>query len=319
MCTSIAAGLDDFYFGRTLDLDRDFGNEVIITPRNYALNLRCGRMVSRHLAYVGIGLVKDGYALYADAMNERGLCIAALNFPGNAYYSSHTGNEERWLAPFEIIPAVMSECATLDDARQLLGGIAVFDVPHSPDMPNTPLHWHIADNSGSIVFEVTRGGTNVYENPFGVLANNPPFPFHRDNMALYLNVSAEMPQCDVFGNGVLAHGMPGDYSSPSRFVRGALLSKMAHGHGGGIYDFFTLLGAVSVPRGSVLTADGKLHFTRYRCCMQTASGRYFFNTARDADIRCVDIKKEKLDGESLLVFDIDDRGKVRQPGQPKIL
>lgn len=318
MCTSIAARLNDFYFGRTLDLDHDFGESVIITPRNLPFRFRDGRITRRHYAFCGMGQAVDGYPLCADAMNERGLCIAALNFPRNAYYPTHVQDGKRCLAPFEVIPAIMAECATLEDVRRMLSDTAVCDVPFSDELPNTPLHWHIADKSGSIVFEVTRVGGNVYENAHGVLTNNPPFPFHRDNMALYLNISRDMPRCEVFGNGVLGHGMPGDYSSPSRFVRASLLSHMTEGNGG-MEDFFAILGAISVPRGSVVNAEGALHYTRYCCCMDTHEGIYAFRTCRDSRTRYVSMKKESLDSETLLIFDIDDRDEARRLDQPKIL
>lgn len=37
--------------------------------------------------------VADGYPLYYDAMNEKGLCMAGLNFVGNAAYAAPRGGE----------------------------------------------------------------------------------------------------------------------------------------------------------------------------------------------------------------------------------
>jgi len=300
MCTSIAFNLDSFYFGRNLDLDKDFGDGVIITPRNFPLSFRCGKEIRTHYAFVGMGTAIDGCPLYADGMNEHGLCIAGLDFKGNAHYNREFDRGRVNLAPFEIIPYLLGVCKDINGVKEELCRLVAIDVPFSDKIPNSPLHFHIADRSGSIALEFTRGGVNAYDNPYGVLTNNPPFPFHRDNMALYQNLSnGALSDRDAYCNGILARGLPGDYSSPSRFVKAAWLAKTVSGHGGDISLAFSVMYAVAPPKYAVFNIDGEPHFTRYTSIM--GDGKYAIRLYGELIFTVVDIKKESLDSEALII------------------
>ena len=85
MCTSIAYTTKHFYFGRNLDLEYSFGEEVVITPRNYRFTYKKQEAAPAGYAMVGMANVVAEYPLYAEAVNEKGLGIAGLNFPGNAF------------------------------------------------------------------------------------------------------------------------------------------------------------------------------------------------------------------------------------------
>src|SRR5699024_2599362 len=82
MCTCIAYKNKDFYFGRNLDLDCSFGEQVVVTPRNFSLEFRNTEWENRHYAMIGMASADDRFPLYAEAVNEKGLCMAGLNFPG---------------------------------------------------------------------------------------------------------------------------------------------------------------------------------------------------------------------------------------------
>ncbi len=297
----------EFCFGRTLDLDRDFGDGAVITPRNYVFNFRCGEVMRRHPAFIGMATVINGFPLYADGMNECGVCIAALEFSSNAYYPPMPQAAKRAIAPFEVIPYLLGRCESLDEVKDELDKVSIVDVPFSDDIPNSALHWHIADKSGSLVLESTKSGMQVYENPLGVLANNPPFPFHRDNCSLYLNstnksVKESGAECGaIFCNGVMGRGIPGDYTSPSRFVRTAWLNRHTrYGEDEGVGAAFAILGSIAPPRGSVTSESGKEHYTRYTCVMEPKSLSYAYKRDFDTEIRVTHMKKESLDNETLI-------------------
>ena len=86
MCTAAAFQNQDFYFGRNLDLDYSYHEEITITPRNYPFRFRYAETLSQHYAMIGMAYVADDYPLYYEATNEAGLSMAGLNFPGNADY-----------------------------------------------------------------------------------------------------------------------------------------------------------------------------------------------------------------------------------------
>lgn len=309
MCTAIAYHGSGFYFGRNMDLDCSFGERVVITPRNYRFAFRKTAPMDQHLALIGMAAVADGYPLYADAVNEKGLCMAGLNFPDNAYYPDRYEPKKQNVSPFELIPWVLGQCETLDDARNLLEETHLIAVPFSGALPLTPLHWMIADASGTLVLESTREGLQIYENPTGVLTNNPPFPFHVANLAHYAGLSNRMPPDSVFaalgtapfGMGLGAVGLPGDFSSASRFVKAAWLCGLVTSVDGTecVSQVFRILGAVAPIKGTVLTADGKEHYTTYSVCIDTARGLYRYRTHERPETRTADIHSVELNGDRL--------------------
>ena len=84
MCTAISYVTKDHYFGRNLDMEFSYDETVTITPRNYPFFFAEGTEMRRHYAMIGVAYVVGGYPLYYDAVNEKGLCMAALSFPHEA-------------------------------------------------------------------------------------------------------------------------------------------------------------------------------------------------------------------------------------------
>lgn len=111
MCTAVTYKTGDFYFGRTLDYDFSYVEEVTITPRRYPFHFGSMGTVDTHYAIIGMAYVLDGYPLYYDAVNEKGLGIAGLNFVGNAYYGDKIPGKDN-IAQFELIPWIFSQCSS---------------------------------------------------------------------------------------------------------------------------------------------------------------------------------------------------------------
>ena len=307
MCTSIALKTKDFYFGRNLDLEYQFGERVVVTPRNYPFAFRRAGRMDRHFAMIGMAAVMDGYPLYAEAANERGLCMAGLNFPGNAYYSEEEAADKANVSPFELIPWLLGQCASVREARKLLESTRLVRINFREDMPLTPLHWHIADREASIVLEAMRDGMRVYDNPVGVMTNNPPFDFHMTNLNQYLNLTADYPsnrfhesaELAPFGVGLGALGLPGDFSPTSRFVKTVFLklnSISDGGEAGSVSRFFHLLDAVAMPDGVVATKNGKFERTSYSCCVNADTGVFYYKTYVNNQLTAVSMHHENLDG-----------------------
>mgnify|MGYP003293685453 CR=1 FL=1 len=177
MCTAITYKTKDHYFGRTLDLEYTYEEQVTVTPRNYVFSFRMKDAVKSHYAIIGMATVADNYPLYYEAVNECGLSMAGLNFPGNAHYFP-TEEEKDNIAPFELIPWILSQCKTVAEARVLLKRMNLYEINFSEEFPLSPLHWMIADKEGAITVESMADGLHIYENPVKVLANNPVFPYH---------------------------------------------------------------------------------------------------------------------------------------------
>jgi len=312
MCTAISFHSHNHYFGRTLDLEYGYHEQVTITPRNFPLSFRTKPTLEQHHAIIGIAYISEDYPLYYDAVNEKGLGMAGLNFPGFAHYNEPHKEKDN-ISPFEFIPWILGQCATLEEARILLARINLVNIPFSPALPLSPLHWIIADDSGAITVEATSEGLSVYENPVGVLTNNPPFPYHMTNLVHYMALSPHAPEnrfaphLDLrpFSQGMGAIGLPGDLSSPSRFIRAAFTKENSHcGHTEEeqVRQFFHIMGSVSIVRGNVQLDRDKFEITRYTSCCNTHRGVYYYTTYENSRITAVDLHREKLDGSALISY-----------------
>lgn len=312
MCTAATYKTKDFYFGRTLDYEFSYGDEVTITPRNYTFDFRFSGKLENHYAMIGMAHVADGYPLYYDAVNEKGLGMAGLNFVGNAVYKKPVEGKEN-VAQFEFIPWILSRCATVKEAKKCIEKINLTDTPFSDNLPVAQLHWLIADSNGAITVESVKDGIRVYENPVGVLTNNPPFDEQLFSLNNYMNLSPKSPK-NTFANGLKlktysrgmgALGLPGDLSSQSRFVRVAFV-KMNSLSGGSenesVSQFFHILGSVDQQRGCCDVGQGKYEITLYTSCCNADKGIYYYTTYENHQITAVDMRKEKLDGKDLIRY-----------------
>ena len=159
MCTAATYKTKDFYFGRTLDYEFSYGDEVTVTPRNYPINFRFMGVRNNHFAMIGMAHVADDYPLYYEAFNEKGLGMAGLNFVGNAAYNepdqggiNRESNVEN-VAVFEFIPWILSQCATVDEAKERLQFINLTNTQFNDMFPCANLHWIIADKENCITVE----------------------------------------------------------------------------------------------------------------------------------------------------------------------
>ena len=311
MCTAIGYQGRDFYFGRNLDLEYSYFEEVTITPRNLPLNFRKTDTVNTHFAMIGMATVVDNYPLYYDATNEHGLSMAGLNFPGNAVY--HPFAKKMYnISPFELIPWILGKCKTVSDARECLKGINLVNIDFSRDYPLSPLHWIISDKNESIVAEPIEIGLKIYDDPVGILTNNPPFDFHMYNLSNYLNLTHEEPvnrftnQVDLkpYSNGMGSIGLPGDLSSASRFIKAAftkLNSVSGVTEEESISQFFHILGSVAQPRGCV-KVNGEYEKTIYTSCCNTSRGIYYYTTYENNQITAVSLFHADLNASELRRF-----------------
>ena len=192
MCTAATYETEDFYFGRTLDYECSFGEEVVVTPRRFPYSFRNGRKLDEHYAMIGMAHVEEGCPLYYEAVNEKGLGMAGLNFVGNAFYGEQVRGRDN-VAFFEFIPWILGQCASLEEARDLLRRIHLTGEAFSSRLPVAQLHWMISGREGSIVVESMKDGLHIHDNPVGVMTNNPPFPLQMFQLNNYMGLSVDEP------------------------------------------------------------------------------------------------------------------------------
>ena len=171
MCTASTYKTKDFYMGRTFDYEFSYGEEIVVTPRKYVFDFRHTDKLTTHYAMIGMAFVADGYPLYYDAVNEKGLGMAGLNFVGNAVYEDAAVNvrtNEVQVAQFEFIPWILGQCASVAEAKRKIANMRLTKTPFSDQLPAAQLHWMIADQEECIVVESMQDELHVYDNPVGV-------------------------------------------------------------------------------------------------------------------------------------------------------
>ena len=314
MCTAATYKTKDFYFGRTLDYEFSYGDEVTITPRNYVFNFREKEKIETHYAIIGMAYVTENYPLYYDAINEKGLGMAGLNFVGNAYYREKVEGKDN-IAQFEFIPWILSQCASVAEAKKLIEKINLTNVQFNEKLPLAQLHWIISDSNESITVESVKEGIKVYPNPVGVLTNNPPFNQQMFELNKYMQLSSKSPEnrfseelnLEKYSRGMGAIGLPGDLSSKSRFVRVAFVkmnSKSSDTEEESVSQFFHILNSVDQQRGCCELDDGKYEITIYTSCCNASKGIYYYTTYNNHQITAIDMNKEELGSENLIRYPI---------------
>lgn len=311
MCTSISYKNKDHYFGRNLDYEFSYNETVTVTPRNYPLVFRKVDALTSHYAMIGMAFVQNNYPLYYDATNEKGLSMAGLNFPKYAEYKPFTPGKDN-VTPFEFIPWILGQCATVAEARVLLTKINLLDENFSAELPLSPLHWMISDDKASIVVESTHDKLTVYDNPVNVMTNSPTFDFHLLNLSHYMGVTreiannrfAEKLDLTAYSRGAGGFGLPGDLSSASRFVRAAFVlnnSITDENEKSSVNQFFHILGSVAQQKGCCAVDHG-YEYTIYSSCCNTTKGIYYYTTYENSQITAVDMRKTNLDGTELTSY-----------------
>lgn len=313
MCTASNYITDNHYFGRNFDYEISYNERVTITPRNYKFEFRKIDAIESHYAIIGIAAGIDGYPLYYDACNEKGLAIAGLNFAGNAVYREME-DEMVNITPFELIPYLLGKAASVSEARELLAEINLVNINFADELPLSPLHWMMSDENEAIVIEPMADGLKIYDNPVGVLTNNPPF----DKQLFYLNnyraLSNKNPEktfggdfdLDEYSRGMGAIGLPGDLSSSSRFAKVAFTRANSYSdsdEASSVGQFFHILGSVEQQNGCTFITDPDLYeYTIYTSCYSTSKGILYYRTYHNSQITAVDLNREDLDSTELINY-----------------
>lgn len=180
-------------------------------------------------------------------------------------------------------------------------------------MPVAQLHWIISDSEETITVESVKEGIKIYENPVGVLTNNPPFDMQMFALNNYMNLSTKPSENNFskklnlkqYSRGMGALGLPGDLSSQSRFVRVAFTkmnSTSSDDEKESVSQFFHILHSVDQQRGCCNLGDDKFEITLYSSCCNANKGIYYYTAYDNHQITAVDMNKEDLDGNQLVTY-----------------
>ena len=314
MCTGIryTDGSGNLYLARNLDWTTGYGERVVLTPTGYATKSPFGAVPEIKHAVIGMGIVEEDTPLYFDCGNDAGLAVAGLNFPGYAQYADGPVEGKTNVAAFEFPLWVASQFASVDEAEAALGNVAIVDRPINEKFPSSMLHWIIGDSKRAIVVEYTSSGMHVFHDDVDVLTNQPGFEWHHENLRNYLNLSPDFPEEVVlnqahlvpFGSGSQMRGIPGDYYSPSRFVR----ASYVHAHypqktteEENVSRAFHTLQQVAMVDGSAAMGTGEYEKTIYTGLFSAQTMTYYWNTYDDPAVQSAAMADHRADGAELVV------------------
>jgi choloylglycine hydrolase len=317
MCTAVSLINRMHLFGRTLDLECSYGENLVSVPPHFPLDFRYYSRDTQHLAFTGVAHIAGGIPLFYDGVNESGLAVAALNFPKYAVYREYKHGMLN-IASFELIPLLLSKCKTVSEARAFLSRINITGDSFSAELPPTQLHWIVADRNGVLTAEPEEGGLKIYDNTVGVLSNSPDFSYQMKHLADYMQVDSLSPdnrlcpdvQLSCYSRGMGGIGLPGDWSSSSRFVRAVYAKNhisVSRSDIEAVTQFFYIMSAVSQPEGCVVTDEGRPVRTVYTSCIDTLNGRYYFTTYYNRRIRAVSLHDMHQNLNKLKIYPMTDK------------
>ena len=318
MCTAITLKTSENHHlvGRNFDIHPMNDLSVALVPREFEyVNRVTNEEMKTKYAVLGMGLFYENHILFCDGVNEKGLSCLMLQLSKFSTWSHKIRKDKVNIAPYDVAFWVLSNFSTISELMEGFKQLNIVALPDDQTALSTEIHWLVSDTSGqSIVIERTRDKLTVYNNKVGVLANSPTFDWHLNNLDCYINVKSEQPEETKWGqqmlspysNGFGTIGLPGDFSSPSRFVKAAFLRNhvnVGEGDESAISECFHILDNFVVPRGVVETPKRKeCHLTKYSACLCLETQLYYYKTSSNQQIQVIDLNKENLDAKGLKLF-----------------
>ncbi len=331
-CTGITLRAQDgaVVYGRTLEWGTfDLRSRIVIFPRGHQFvgetpDGTPGRKWTGQYGIVGIDMLEK--AILGDGMNEQGLVAGLFYHPGFATYEDYDpANADRSIAPTDVMQYILSNFATVEEARQGLTEVSVVNVVEPALGFPAPVHLMITDPTGEqIVVEWKDGAMQIFEAPLGVITNAPTYDWHMTNIRNYINLSpVAVPSRSIdeldfspLGGGSGMIGLPGDFTPPSRFVRAVAFAKTARPTADGpetIYEIFRILDNFNVPLGASEgdgddNLSGMRSSTIWTCAHDLRNQVLYYHTQHNRQVRKIDVASVDFSSlEEMQVLPLDER------------
>ena len=304
-------------WGRNFDFDRIARGTAVTclpagTPYFPGGQEGGGPQLRSRYAAVGTGiLLIPGTPVLYEGINERGLMGGQLYYREFARFPAQVRPGTLALCPPFAVLHLLGQCADVEEAVQALQSeVTLAALPVLGTVP--PLHWAFSDATGEMaVVESDRDGLHIYRRTVGVMTNSPGYPWHRLNLLNYAGIrdldydTLELDQLclDQCFSGSGAQGLPGDWSSPSRFIRLAFLrhyGTKGKNEAEGVSRMLHLFQSAVFPLGMVrVSQPGKpselepeglpFDYTVYTSLMCSESLRFYWVSYENQRVRYVDL------------------------------
>lgn len=322
MCTSMTYKTSDgqYWLARTMDFGFELGGNPIVVPRQYEFHGVLGETFTTKFGFVGTGAQLKDY-IVVDGVNEQGLSAATLYFSNQASYDQQPAADRLSLASFEVVNWILGNFQSNAEVRAHLDEMQVVDFELPLLKGNVPLHWIIADRQGHCnVLEFKADGMHWYDDQIGVMTNSPDFAWHEQNLGNYVQLQNGFQPARQFsgytareiGPGSGALGLPGDYTSTSRFVRASFTRQYAPqvADTQALNTINHLLEPFDIPRGVKQQANGYFDYTQYRGYMQLSNATYYYQPYDDNTISAVQLTDALLNDTTVTTFAVAHQQQV---------
>ena len=345
-CTSIVVPTEDgnSIYGRTMEWGAyDFHSNLVLNPRNYSNTSMLGGGVKgmtwkNRFGFMAINVLNK--PLYTDGMNETGLTVGVLYFPGFSQFQDIIKSKESSsINSVDLAPYILGQFQSVQEIKDALPKIRVVrneEVAKSFGAP-APLHLVVVDKTGaSIVIEYVKGQLAIHDNKIGVMTNSPSYDWQILNLRNYPQLKPYGGHGDKeingislkpFGAGSGMIGLPGDVTPVSRFVRAVAFTSSAQPiktTQKGINEVARILNNFDIPKGLVREGKSKdefhINFTQWTTMGDVKNKRYYWWTEFNRRLRVVDLSKVDFTGTKLVNIPLDEKRvedlKVRTNGFP---
>ena len=326
-CTGIVLFAEDGATvpARTMEFGFDLHSDIVAVPAGTDITTLSQNPDETGFTYT----TKYGFAgangfdmpVIVDGMNTEGLYFGIFYFAGSAVFSDLTDdNKAQAVSSEELGNWVLGQFATVEEVKQAIPEITIVGTPIEAIGGPAPVHYAVTDASGAaIVIEYTADGLRIHDNTVNVVTNNPPYDWHLTNLQNYIGLTAENHEqitiarqtLHPFGQGTGMAGLPGDFTSPSRFVRAVAFANTGLPNetaDDAIFEAFHILNAFDIPKGSIRETENDqvaMDYTIWTSASDTKNLIYYFKTYKTQAVESIDIVKvlDGLDAPATLKMD----------------
>jgi len=311
-CTGIILRSEDgtTVAARTMEFSFDVQSNIVVVPAGTKITTLGWDDENEGFTYeakYGFGGANClGKPVVVDGVNEKGLYFGAFYFAGNAKFEQ-LGDENRGraISSEELGNWVLSQFASIEELKKALPEKSIVGTHIDVIDGFAPFHYAVSDATGaSVVIQFTESGLAFFENTVNAVTNDPTFDWHKTNLQNYIGLSPvnreEITVGELtlrpFGQGTGLVGLPGDHSSPSRFVRAVAFANTAlptEHAADAIFSAFHILNHFDIPKGSIQEASDKelTDYTVWTSAADTKNAVYYYKTYKTQAVESVDIRK----------------------------
>ncbi|MEI5994068.1 choloylglycine hydrolase family protein [Candidatus Enterococcus mansonii] len=326
MCTGIhlKSVEENHYLGRTQEYNIDFDYVGVQIPAKLMISEGIEKWQTAY-SVLGMGIKENSQTAaqsVVDGVNEWGLGGITQYFAEFNQYS--TVEEIKYVGKFPLLAEqfvfwILANCKDTKEVEEKILEVAIADLSSTGKAPGLPQHFMFTDASGrTIVVEPSQKlGFDVYENPIGVMTNSPKFDWHVTNLENYTGLSALNEKDAMFnerqvlsaGKGSGLHGIPGDYTPASRFVRAAYLLKLSDpvGDKAIINKAFHILSTSDIVKGVIKLDEPEgqdLQYTQYTSIYDLSKKQMYVKMYDNFTIQTISFDESVRNDEQITSYDL---------------